>query len=252
MKNKYRDYQAWYENDEGIFVLSQLDEYLTQHLQAIFGYYAVEAGILAHSHQFLSESRISHCHQVGQTMPVSVLAKPEFLPIMADNIDLFIASHVLECSKYPHQVLREIDRVLVAEGHCFIIGFNPFSLAGLENIFLRRQTTKEDQKYQLRRASKTREWLKVLGFDIIETRYFGYRSACLNKHPILSAIWRRFAWIEHLGNRYFPALGSVYIIHAQKQVLAKIKKRKKHVLEVLPKTKPVVAINKQCKGGSRT
>lgn len=247
MRNKYRDYQTWYENDEGLFVRSQLDEYLAQHLQAIFGYYAIESGVLAHSHNFLAKSRINHCYRAGQEMPVDILAKPEFLPVMADNVDLFIATHVLECSRYPHQVLREIDRVLVPEGHCFIIGFNPISLAGLENLFLRQKAGENAQKYQLRRASKTKEWLKVLGYDIIDTRYFGYRSACLNKYPLLSTIWRSFLWLENLGHRYFPALGSVFVIHAKKQVIAKIKKPKKRVLEVLPKSKPVVAVNKHCK-----
>jgi len=36
--------------------------------------------------------------------------------------------HTLEFTNDPHQVLREVDRVLIPEGHVVILAFNPWSL----------------------------------------------------------------------------------------------------------------------------
>jgi len=53
------------------------------------------------------------------------------LPFAAASIDLVLLPHVLEFASNPHQVLREVERVLVPEGQVVIAGFNPISLFGL-------------------------------------------------------------------------------------------------------------------------
>src|SRR5690625_7466005 len=58
-------------------------------------------------------------------------AQPEALPFETQSIDLILLPHVLENAYDSHQVLREIERVLVPEGLVIITGFNPLSLWGL-------------------------------------------------------------------------------------------------------------------------
>jgi SAM-dependent methyltransferase len=42
--------------------------------------------------------------------------------------------HVLEFSDNPHQVLREVSRILMPEGHVVVSGFNPWSLWGARSV----------------------------------------------------------------------------------------------------------------------
>ena len=39
------------------------------------------------------------------------------LPIASNSIDLLLLPHVLEFSVNPHQILREVQRVLMPDGH---------------------------------------------------------------------------------------------------------------------------------------
>ena len=55
---------------------------------------------------------------------------PEALPIDSKSIDVVLMPHTLDFAQDPHQVLREVQRVLRPDGHAVIIGFNPISLWG--------------------------------------------------------------------------------------------------------------------------
>jgi SAM-dependent methyltransferase len=241
MRNKFQDYKRWYETEEGKAVLNNVEQYLARCQEEIFGYYAIELGVMTAIHSLLTTSRIAHCYGIDQQGSASLAALPDFLPVMADNVDLLIASHVLECSERPHQVLREIDRVLVPEGHCFIIGFSPFSFTGLENLFIRDK--QRSKKYQLRSVGRTKDWLKLLGFDILEIKHFGYRPAIKSKGRLPVMVWNALSWLETLGERYLPLFGNVYVIHAKKQVIAQLPKKEfKGLNTLLPTSKPAVVV----------
>ena len=62
--------------------------------------------------------------------PARPLARCHELPIATQSIDLVVLPHVLEFADEPHQILREVDRVLMPEGRLVIVGFNPWSLWG--------------------------------------------------------------------------------------------------------------------------
>ena len=62
-------------------------------------------------------------------------AAPDFLPIETNSIDLVLLPHILEFSSNPHQILREVQRVLMPEGHVIVCGFNPRSLWGVRGLF---------------------------------------------------------------------------------------------------------------------
>ena len=83
----------------------------------VFGYYALETGVLTGAQSFLQESRVTSRFSLGmvQNEAVSAVGSPEHLPFAFHNLDLVIASHALDCTTQPHQVLREIERVLVPE-----------------------------------------------------------------------------------------------------------------------------------------
>ncbi len=228
-KNRVKDCAMWYQGLAGQQALLTLDAIISDYLSEIFGYYCLNLGILGGRKEFLKDSRISAGFSIGcDTKSNDLIAIPEQLPIAADEVDLVIASHVLECSHNPHQVLREIDRVLVPEGHCILIGFNPYALTGgKRSLKLLRKKNKGShqtiknypssklKQYRTRSVSHVRDWFSLLGFEALEVNYLGFRPNIKNEKLFTGS-----AWLEKWGGKLWPILGSLYIIHAKKHVVA--------------------------------
>ena len=219
---KYSEH--WYSTLSGKASLETLDGLCQEVMSEIFGYYALELGTLSGRHDLLSNSRIAagfslltrqgaetHLKDSDESL---IISSNEQLPIDTDNIDLIVASHVLELSKNPHQVLREIDRVLVPEGHCILIGFNPFSLLRIGR-FLWPGTYKRDVTDKMRAAHRVRDWFSLLGFEVLDVHYFGFRPNVKGQ-----ALFERMDWLEKLGGKAWPVLGNMYMLHVKKQVVA--------------------------------
>ncbi|MEZ5452055.1 MAG: class I SAM-dependent methyltransferase [Thiothrix sp.] len=203
----------WYATPAGQAALARVQSVVGRMTADIFGYHALETGVLAGQNTFLQESRIAHQIALGVAAGEngSVVGTPEQLPFAFSNIDLVIASHALDCTGQPHQVLREIERVLVPEGHCILIGFNPFSFKGVGR--LRHLHNWDAQPCHFYSTFRVRDWLSVLGFDVRETVSAGF---C----PVLGGnyLFQRTRWLDHLGEKFHFMTGNVYIIHAQKKV----------------------------------
>ncbi|PID46927.1 MAG: hypothetical protein CSB47_01730 [Proteobacteria bacterium] len=199
----------WYDSLAGGQVLSQLDQLCAEYMSEIFGYYALEMGALSGHTRFFEHSRVAFSASIGMNHAVhDVIAAPEQLPIETDNIDLVVASHVLESSTDPHQVLREIDRILVPEGQLILIGFNPWSLM---------QSGKRLRKrVDFPAMSRVRDWFSLLGFEMLDVQYLGFRPGVQNEN-----LYQQLDWMESLGKLVWPLLGNLYVIHAKKQVIAR-------------------------------
>ncbi len=230
--------EGWYETLPGKASLHVMDELCAEDMSGIFGYFALQMGELSGRHDLLKNSRIAadfslinkHIvknqidagQQLGQDGSPNnkieskrlIISSNEQLPIETDNIDLVVASHVLEFSTDPHRVLREIDRVLVPEGHCILIGFNPFSLLRVAH-YLKPATYKKTNPYKMRAAYRVKDWFSLLGFEVLDVRHFGFRPNIKNK-----ALFERLGWLESLSQKAWPVLGELYMLHAKKQVVA--------------------------------
>lgn len=203
----------WYATPSGQATLERLRQLLASMTADVFGYYALEAGALAGWQGFLQESRIASRFSMGVQSGenVSLIGAMERLPFAFNNLDLVVASHALDCSDNPHQVLREIERVLVPEGHCIIIGFNRFSLRGMAQV--RHWLRRESIPCRAYSTWRVREWLNVLGFEVQETVSIGFCPLFGNERS-----FRYAPWLGVVLNRLRAGLGNVYVIHAQKKV----------------------------------
>jgi SAM-dependent methyltransferase len=144
------------------------------------------------------------------------------LPFPGASLDLVVMPHALERSRDPHAILREVERVLVPEGRLLITGFNPASLWGVRQRLghVRRGVGvgRGDPLFMPRAGDfigywRLRDWLQLLSFEIESGRFGGYRPPCR------SARWlQRFAWMDAVGERWWPVLGAVYFIAAVKRV----------------------------------
>ena len=206
--------QGWYNTTEGAYVLAELQHLVTKMTEDVFGYYALELGLMVEHCNLLSDSRIS-THIKLSTNPNALTAdsitKAEALPIGFNEVDLVIGCHILDYAHSPHHVLREIERVLVPEGHCVLIGFNPWSLRGLGQTW--NYLCRVPDRPAMYTKRRIRDWFGVLGFEMLETYTLGFRPALGSDN-----VFKYLAWVDHWGQKYQLPFGSVQIIHVRKQV----------------------------------
>ena len=93
-----------------------------------------------------------------------LVMEPNCLAIANDSIDVVLLPHVLESHDDPHGVLRELDRVLRADGYAVILGFNPVSFWGLRHLITRRRFPPGCQR--LISEHRLRDWLGLLNFSV--------------------------------------------------------------------------------------
>jgi SAM-dependent methyltransferase len=145
---------------------------------------------------------------------VAVITRFEELPFATQSIDLVVMPHILEFAQEPHQVLREVERVLVPEGQVIITGFNPASLWGLRQAMARAGARPYlPRAGQFISLPRIKDWLKLLSFEASRGR-FGCYAPWAGSERWLS----RWSFMEKAGDRWWPVLGSVYMLTAIKRV----------------------------------
>jgi SAM-dependent methyltransferase len=198
----------WLATPQGQYVIDWERDRLDNIVADIFGYNAVQLGLPACD--FLRANRIALRFCAGAGQGVALAADLGQLPLATASIDLVVMPHVLEFASDPHQILREVERVLMPEGHVIICGFNPFSLWGLRRRFSGKGAPWDGHYLSLPRI---KDWLALLGFEA-NRGCFGCYSP-----PATQRKWlNRFAFMEKAGDRWWPIAGGVYIIQAVKRV----------------------------------
>ena len=142
--------------------------------------------------------------------PPDVKAQFHELPFEAQSIDLCVVPHILEFTPQPHEILREIDRVMRPEGRILIIGFNPWSLFGVKKLWASKGYPWQGQFVSLVRM---KDWLQLLGFEPSSGKLACYIPPCE------TADWqRRYLFLEQAGDRWWGVSGGVYMLEAIKRV----------------------------------
>lgn len=209
---------SWLERPLGRRLLEVECSELECVLPRLFGYHLVQLGALCEGVDLLSSSRIWHRLVLEaavwpKAQPPGLLSRADALPFANASVDVMLLPHILEYELNPHQVLREVQRVLVPYGAVVILGFNPWSFWGLWRRLLCRWGNPPwcGRFYSLTRL---RDWLALLGFETVELRYFLFRP------PLHHPKWmQRLRFLEETGQRWWPLLAGGYIVVAKKQVM---------------------------------
>lgn len=223
--NRVTEPQNWDELVYGDSVRIVYDIQLESIAQQCFGYHLVKLGALSQEVQFKGCQIKHQIHQTSSsTAKTGIIADNAHLPYAEKSIDAFLLTHVLDFADDPHQVLREIDHCLIPNGQLIIVGFNPFSLAGLAR-FAPYKKNNPIHKARFFGRSRIKDWLSLLGYEITEEKRFLFADFLFGRELVRSRKWLRFA------RRYLDFFASVYVIVG--------KKREFPLSLVKPKWKPV-------------
>jgi SAM-dependent methyltransferase len=236
---------AWLQTAPGRYLLAWEQQRLDLELADAFGFHALQLGLPELDglranrmpHRWVASDSLALRDVLPIALPpprdAGISTQPgqqsvhlhcEFdaLPFPNASIDVVVLPHALELARDPHQTLREVERVLVPEGRVVIAGFNPTSLWGARQRagrMLRGMGLRREQSLYLPRAGdfigywRLRDWLRLLGFEV-EAGGFG----CW-RPPVAAEPWlARWAWMDRVGEHWWPVLGAVYYVTAVKRV----------------------------------
>ncbi|MET0088406.1 MAG: class I SAM-dependent methyltransferase [Candidatus Thiodiazotropha sp.] len=184
-------------------------------INAMFGYHVVQLGQLRAGEDLLQRCPARNHVVMGldsQREGSQIIADATRLPFAGDSVDGVLLPHTLDFSKDPHQLLRDVERVLIPEGKVLISGFNPWSQWGVWRL-MRLRSNAMPWCGHFFSSGRVTDWLALLGFDLLELRYLHFRPP-LNSPGVM----QKLQFMERLGERVYPKLGGVYIIHAVKRV----------------------------------
>lgn len=201
--------EDWLASPQGQYVLDWETEQIDQAVSDIFGFNALQIGLP--QIDLLRSNRMALRIRIGSDSPVSVACLPTALPIANQSVDLVVLPHLLEFSKDPHQILREVERALIPEGQLIITGFNPLSLWGLTKQARRSKDFPWNGNYLS--PARVKDWLKLLGFEVDRSNFGCYAP------PFEQQKWlQRCGITETAGRRWWKFSGAVYMLRAVKRV----------------------------------
>lgn len=199
----------WLLTPQGRYILEWEQTRFDQMVADIFGYNAVQIGLP--QCDCLRANRMPLRFVYDSTPPAALLGDAHHLPLAGSSVDLVVLPHTLEFADDPHQILREVERVLVPEGQVLISGFNPFSLWGIRRRLAGRDAAFPwcGQYFSVRRL---KDLLQLLSFES-QAGCFGRYSPAVRQEQWL----RRWHFLELAGDRWWPIFGSVYLLQGIKR-----------------------------------
>lgn len=199
----------WLASPPGQYLIAREQAYFDDAVADIFGYHALQLGLAQIN--LLRASRIPLRVCAGPQGAVGLRADFRDLPVESNSVDLMVLPHTLEFSGHPHQVVREVARVLRPEGHVVIAGFNPMSLWGLRRGIGTRRNFPWDGSFI--HLPRVKDWFALVGLEIVAGSMACYAPPCAEQKWL-----DRFAFMEKAGDRWWPVAGGVFFLKAIKRV----------------------------------
>ena len=137
-----------------------------------------------------------------------VLADGDALPFANKEFNVVLAPHLVELSANPQDILREIYRVTAPEGMVLLTALNPYSVLSLQTKLFRK-------KYGFSPTvslTRMKDWLTLLGFDIVAGNLFHYSRLSANAQSRISCVH------ESIGDRWLPMTAGAYLLVARKRI----------------------------------
>ncbi len=200
---------AWLASPQGRYILAWEQRQIDDTVADIFGFNALQVGLP--QCDFLRASRIPLRQRACQDRLADVQCELSALPFASHSTDLIVLPHVLEFAPDPHQLLREVERVLIPEGQLIVLGFNPWSLWGLKRY--RGQADSFPWNGSYLSLTRLKDWLQLLGFEVDRGTLGCYAPPCEHSRWL-----QRWHLMENVGRRWWNFSGAVYMLRAVKRM----------------------------------
>ena len=203
----------WFTGPLGTMLLEQERAIVERSLECAFGLHCLQVGSWGAPETFLSLARTRRTALIASSSGAgaALVAEPSALALQSDSVDVMLLPHTLEFASEPHEVLREVARVLTGEGELFVLGFEPLGGWSLRNRFTRGGFPPGIERTIP--AQRLADWLKLTGFEVGSTERFLYVP------PLASLRSGRAAGLfERIGRRAWPRLSGAYLLRARKRV----------------------------------
>lgn len=208
--------KAWFDSELGQELLNAERQAIERIVPTLFGMHLVQFSVDSRISLY-KESPVTHCFSLIPQLDLGVdefniVASNTEVPLAHESVDVVILHHTLDFTDSPHQVLREVSRILRPGGHVIIVGFNPLSIWGLYRLFSRKKTLAPWSGHFIshRRLS---DWLKLL--ELTELKHVsGYHHAPLERKSFRS----QFSWITNWAKRSPAKNGAFSVLLARKDI----------------------------------
>ena len=205
---------AWFDAPLGRALLDLEARVLEESLQDVFGFELLQVGGWGPPGRLLGAVRTQSRHWIGPDAhgACAVRASLDALPIATGSVEAVLLPHTLEHDDRPHELLREVERVLTGDGSVVICGFNPLGPWGARHLLSRR--TFPAPISRMLTEHRVRDWLRLLGFEVGETRWY-----------LFVPPWGTYAdgatgaWLERRGPQLLLPLAGAYVLKARKRTL---------------------------------
>lgn len=208
-----RRLRAWHRSPLGALLQQIEQRVVTEALEDVFGLQLLQIGAWGEPGRLIEAARTQRRALISSSpgSHAQVCARPAELAVASEAIDAVVLPHTLEFERDPYAVLREVERILIAEGLLMILGFRPLGAWGL-----RHRLAAESFPPGLARLiseRRLRDWLALLGFEIVAAR--GY----LHRLPVSPGRGAGTATRSD-GDGHWIVPSGAYLLKARKRVYA--------------------------------
>jgi SAM-dependent methyltransferase len=205
----------WLESPLGAAVLALETRLLQDQLADVVGFELLQIGCWGDPARLCAAARTQHrsCIAPDAQGPGAIRAHFDALPVATGSVEAVLLPHTLEHAPRPHELLREVDRVLVGDGNLVICAFNPWGAWGVRHHFASRGQF-PPHAVRLMSEHRTRDWLSLLGFEIVATRRYLFAPPWAQRMFGLG----EDSWLERRGPVIASPLAGAYLLKARKRV----------------------------------
>lgn len=204
---------GWLDTPLGERFLRDEQQTVAQTLDTVFGEHLVQIGQWGAPETFLAHARTQKKTLLDwrRGAQADLIASPSRLALASDSVDAVLLPHTLEVVASPHALLREVGRVLRADGHVIVLSFAATSVWGLHRLVVGSRGL--DIPIRAMRDRRLRDWLELLSFAIGSVERY-----C---HVLPISRFAAFARVpdEQWAKRWLPFLHGGVCVAAQKRVM---------------------------------
>lgn len=238
------DLHAWWASPLGQAFLGEQKRLLEVELQDLFGFYLIQMGIDP-SQDLTQASRIGHrinlfppigsgrlssfaaSNGSGRLSPL--VSEQHQLPLPDESVDLVVLHHLLDFSQSPHQILREVQRILIPRGQVIVIGFNPRSPWGVLGRLMRLFSGRPLWRRQSLPSHRLKDWCDLLDLELVSLQRGFYQPPVQH-----TGLLKSLKFLDTWGAKLNVPGGGFYLVQACKQVTGAIAVRPDWETETRP------------------